>query len=377
MRILHVYKDYYPVLGGIENHIRLLAEGEAARGHRVAVLVTSLTPRTTVEDRGGVRVIKAGRAATLSSTPISLSLPVYLARLRPDITHLHFPYPLGEMAHLLLGRGRPTVITYHSDVVRQQGWLRLYRPFLRQVLRRADRIIATSPHYVASSPYLREVADRCRVIPLGIDVRQFQHADPEAVQALRARFGGPLLLFVGRLRYYKGLSHLLQALQGLPGVRLVVVGEGPMRGTWEAESQALGLGDRVHFVGEVPEEDLPAYYHACDLFVLPADQRSEAFGAVLLEAMASGRPVVSTELGTGTSWVNRHGETGWVVPPGDPEALRAAIQHLLGDEALRQRLGEAACRWAQEFDVQVLVDRVLALYQEVLGARGRAGTEAQ
>ncbi len=372
MRILHVYKDYDPVLGGIENHIRLLAEGQAARGHQVAVLVTSLTPRTTVEDRGGVRVIRAGRAATWSSTPISLSLPIYLARLRPDITHLHFPYPLGEMAHLLLGRGRPTVLTYHSDVVRQRGWLRLYRPFLRRVLRRADRIIATSPHYVTSSPYLREVADRCRVIPLGIDVRRFQRADPEAVQALRARFGEPLLLFVGRLRYYKGLPHLLRALRDLPGAHLVVVGEGPMRPAWEAETQVLGLGDRVHFVGEVPEEDLPTYYHACDLFVLPADQRSEAFGAVLLEAMAGGRPVISTELGTGTSWVNRHGETGWVVPPGDPKALRAALQHLLGDETLRQRLGEAARRWAEGFDVEVLVDRVLALYQEVLEAYGRA-----
>ncbi|MGQ9567569.1 MAG: glycosyltransferase [Anaerolineae bacterium] len=372
MRILHVYKDYYPVLGGIENHIRLLAEGQAARGHQVAVLVTSLTPRTTVEDRGGVRVIKAGRAVALSSTPVSLSFPIYLARLRPDITHLHFPYPLGEMAHLLLGRGRPTVLTYHSDVVRQRGWLRLYRPLLRRVLRRADRIIATSPHYVASSPYLQEVAGRCRVIPLGIEAARFARADLGAVGTLRARFGGPLLLFVGRLRYYKGLPHLLRALQGLPEARLLVVGDGPMRGTWEAEAQTLGLADRVYFLGEVPEGDLPAYYHACDLFVLPADQRSEAFGAVLLEAMASGRPVVSTDLGTGTSWVNRHGETGWVVPPADSEALRAAIQRLLGDEALRQRLGEEARRWAQEFDVQVLVDRVLALYEEVLEEAGRA-----
>ncbi|MBC7225244.1 MAG: glycosyltransferase [Anaerolineae bacterium] len=374
MRILHVYKDYDPVLGGIENHIRLLAEGQTARGHKVAVLVTSLTTRTTVEDRGGVRVIKAGRALTLSSTPISLSLPVYLARLRPDITHLHFPYPLGEVAHLLFGRGRPTVITYHSDVVRQQGWLRFYRPFLRRILRRADRIIATSPHYVATSPYLRDVADRCRVIPLGIEVARFAQADPEAVRALRDRFGAPLLLFVGRLRYYKGLPHLLRALQGLPEARLVVVGDGPMRSAWEAEALALNLAGRVHFVGEVGQDELPAYYHACDLFVLPADQRSEAFGAVLLEAMASGRPVISTELGTGTSWVNRHGETGWVVPPADSEALRQAIQRLLEDEPLRQRLGEEARRWAQEFDVQALVDRVLALYEEVLEGRATLRT---
>ncbi|MGQ9585474.1 MAG: glycosyltransferase [Anaerolineae bacterium] len=368
MRILHVYKDYYPVVGGIENHVRLLAEGQAARGHKVIVLVASLTPRTTVEDLGGVRVVKAGRAATISSTPISLSLPAYLARLRPDITHLHFPYPLGEVAHFLLGRGRPTVITYHSDVVRQQGWLRLYRPLLWRVLRRADRIIATSPHYMHSSPYLRELADRCRVIPLGIEVARFGQAPSEAVARLRERFGVPLVLFVGRLRYYKGISYLLQAMADLPG-HLGIVGEGPMRSEWEREASELGLAGRVHFVGEVADEDLPTYYHACDLFVLPATQRSEAFGAVLLEAMAAGRPVVSTELGTGTSWVNRDGETGWVVPPADPMALREAMAHLLQDEELRRQMGEAGRQRAEDFDVGLLVDRVLALYKEVLDHR--------
>jgi len=366
MRILHVYKDYYPILGGIENHIRLLAEGQAALGHQVVVLVTSLTPRTTVGDHDGVRVIKAGRAATVSSTPFSLSLPTYLARLKPEITHLHFPYPLGEMAHLLLGRGRPTVITYHSDVVRQKGWLRLYRPLLWRALRRADRIIATSPRYVQSSPYLRELADRCQVIPLGIEVARFRQAPPESVAGLRKRFGTPLLLFVGRLRYYKGLSNLLRAMVGLPA-HLVVVGEGPMRRTWEVEAGELGLAEQGHFAGEVEEEDLPAYYHACDLFVLPASQRSEAFGAVLLEAMASGRPVISTELGTGTSWVNRDGETGLVVPPADPQALRGAVARLLEDEGLRHKMGEEGRRRAEDFDVRLLVERVLALYQDVLG----------
>ncbi|NLE75245.1 MAG: glycosyltransferase [Chloroflexi bacterium] len=364
-RILHVYKDYYPVVGGIENHIRLLAEGQAAQGRQVAVLATSLTSRTVVEERGGVQVFKAGRAATVASMPISITLPIMLGRLRPHITHLHFPYPLGETAQLLFGRGRPTVITYHSDVVRQQGWLRLYEPILRRVLRRADCILATSPNYIQSSSYLQAVRDRCQVVPLGIEVARFRAAPAAAVADLRARFGAPLYLFVGRLRYYKGLPHLLQALQGLPG-HLVVVGEGAMRSTWEHEARQLGVADRVHFVGEVEDEDLPTYYHACDLFILPATQRSEAFGAVLLEAMASGRPVISTELGTGTSWVNQDGETGLVVPPADPQALRGAMERLMDDEALRTRLGQEALRHAQGFDVRALVEQVLAVYDEVL-----------
>ena len=161
MRILHIYKDYYPVLGGIENHIKLLAEGQARRGHSVTVLVTNTARHTVIEDRNGVRVVKTGRLANLSSAPISLSFAWHLARMSPDIAHLQFPYPPGEVSNSLLGRGRRTIISYQSDVVRQQGWLRLYRPLMRRVLRSADRIIASSPQLVRSSPYLRPLADRC------------------------------------------------------------------------------------------------------------------------------------------------------------------------------------------------------------------------
>jgi len=152
MHILHLYKDYFPVLGGIENHIKLLAEAQAARGHRVTVLVTSLSSRTEREHHNGVEIIKAGRLATVASAPLSIAFPLELRRLRPDVAHLHFPYPVAEVAYWLVGRARATILTYHSDVVRQKGWLRLYAPLMRRALAKTNRILATSPRYAETSP---------------------------------------------------------------------------------------------------------------------------------------------------------------------------------------------------------------------------------
>ena len=160
LRILHIYKDYYPVLGGMENHIKMLAEALAQRGYEATVLVTHPTTRTHIEEINGVQVIKAGRLATVASAPLSFSLPVILRRQRPDIAHLHFPYPVGELSQLVFGRASHMVITYHSDVVRQKGLLQLYRPLLWKVLRQADRIIATSANYIDSSPYLSQLREK-------------------------------------------------------------------------------------------------------------------------------------------------------------------------------------------------------------------------
>ena len=375
MRILHVYKDYHPVIGGIENHIRMLAREQARRGHQVTVLVTSLTRRTEVREMEGVRVVKAARLAHVASTPLSLAFFIQMGRLPADVAHLHFPYPPGEVANLLFGKGRPTVITYHSDVVRQKLILFFYRPLLMKALAYADRIIATSPYYIESSPFLRSFREKCVVIPLGVEIERFAQADEGEVEAIRRRYGAPLLLFVGKLRYYKGIPYLLEAMRTLErtselDARLVIVGSGPMEDAWRKMAREMGLEGRVFFTGQVEDEVLPAFYHACDLFVLPASHRSEAFGTVQVEAMAAGKPVVSTEVGTGTSWVNRHGETGLVVPARDPHALAEAIKTLLEDETLRREMGARARQHARQFSLGKMVDRVLRLYEEILSAIG-------
>ncbi len=173
---------------------------------------------------------------------------------------------------------------------------------------------------------------------------------------------------MGRLRYYKGLDTLLRAMPFLPAsVRLRVVGTGPMLADWQALAADLGVEDRVVFAGEVADDALPAEYHRASLFVLPANARAEAFGTVLLEAMGSGLPCVTTEVGTGTSWVVQDGITGRVVPARDPQALARAIAGILADPALLRQMGQAArARVEAEFTQSLMVDRVMAAYRSLV-----------
>jgi rhamnosyl/mannosyltransferase len=378
LRILHVYKDYPPVRGGIEGHVRVLAEAAASRGHDVTVLVASSDRRARDETLNGVRIVKTARWFEVASTPIAPAMLVQARRLgrAADVVHLHFPHPPGETAHLLSGVRARTVLTYHSDIVRQRRLLRLYRPLLARILARADVVVATSARYLETSPHLARVRDKCVVVPLGVDVARFARADPTRAAALRRRVAGPpdapLVLAVGRLRSYKGLDTMMRALPLVPGARLAVVGTGPMEGAWRALAATLGVGGRVTFCGEADDDELPAWYHAADLFVLPAVTRAEAFGTVLLEAMAAGLACVTTEVGSGTSWVVQDGVTGRVVPPGDPAALARAVGTLLADGELRRLLGGAgAARARDTFDARTMIDRVLALYAAPAGRDAR------
>ena len=339
LSIVHVYKDYWPIVGGIENHIKDLAEAEAALGHEVTVLVTNPGSERARETINGVKVIRAGRLATVASTPLSLALPLLLSKLKPDVTHLHFPYPVGELSQWLLRRKRPYIITYHSDVVKQQAILRFYNPLLRRTLRDAAGIVVASPNYVQSSPYLRPLSPKCSIVPFAVDFERFAGAE-----SLFARDGRFTLLFMGRHRYYKGGDDLIRAMALLPTdlpVRLLFGGDGPLRSEWEQLSQSLGLQDKIQFVGHLSDDELPKFYASGDLFVLPANSRAEAFGKVLQEAMAAGLPCLTTELGTGTSFVVQDGVTGRVVPPQQPAELAPAIEELATQPGLSQQMGQA------------------------------------
>ncbi len=369
VKILQVYKDYLPVLGGIEGHLRLLAEGLAARGHDVTVLTNGRGRRGAAREVGGVRVIYAGRLATLASAPLSPALLSHAARQRPDLVHLHLPDPTGDLALALAGPRAPLVVSYHSDIVRQRRLLMLYAPLLRRTLRRAARIIAASPAYLRSSPFLAPLADRCALMPYGIDLSRFARPDPARVAAIHARYPGPLSLFVGRLRYYKGVDQLVRAMAHAPGHALIIGADATVRrADLERLAREVGVAERVHFLSVEDAAELPAYYHAADLFVLPSVERSEAFGIVQIEAQAAGLPVVATELGTGTSYVTLHGETGVVVPPADHLALARAMRGILENPPLARALGEAGRRRAHsEFSLSRMLDRAEAIYAEALG----------
>jgi rhamnosyl/mannosyltransferase len=261
------------------------------------------------------------------------------------------------------------VVTYHCDV-RRRGWHRAYEAVVQLHLRRAGLILVTSPQSLESSPTLRPHRGRCVVQPVGTDHRRLAETARarEVARALRAAHPGPLALFVGRLRTYKGLHVLLDALPQVPGT-LVLVGRGEEEEALRARVGREGLRDRVVFAGDVAEEDLAGYYRGADLFVLPSVSRGEFFGQAMLEAMACGLPAVSTRLGTGTSYLNRDGETGLEVPPGDAAALAEGMRRLLENPGEARRMGERARARAATLDSGRMVRHTLEVYSDLLAGR--------
>jgi len=376
-----VNKYYAPHLGGIEYHMRDLANALSSGGWaRVRAIVSNSTEQTAVEVLDGVEVCRLPRAFEYASTPVAYGMKRILrAETRrhrpPDVMHLHFPYPWGEVSWLRAHPKTPTVLTYHSDIVRQKAMLALYRPLLNRVLDRVDLIIASSPDMVEHSEFLRRHADKCRIVPFGIDAERFAATPDIAERAakLRSQHARPVVLFVGRLIYYKGVDVLVRAMAAVDA-DLVIVGTGPLHGELEALAASLGISERVTFVPPLPGPELAAHFRAADLFCLPSVARSEAFGLVQLEAHAAGVPVVSTRLTTGVPFVNQHGVTGLTVPPGDVEALASALDELVHDEALRASLGaHAYARVTTDFTVPRMVERTLEVYHEAIRLHGAGG----
>lgn len=374
MRVTLLNKYFWPPhIGGIEHSLHILASGLTGLGHEVRALVANEAPSRVTERIDGVEVVRLARLLALSSTPVAPGMPLAIRRERgrADVIHLHFPYPWGELAWLFANPGVPAVLTYHADIVRQKRLLSLYRPFLKRVLKRVDRIIVGAPTMVEGSEFLRPHADKCRVVPFAIEVDRYEPTDATLARAsdLRAAFQRPVVLFVGRLVYYKGVDVLVRAMTGFDA-DVVMIGTGPLRTGLAALADELGVSDRLHFVDKVDDAELAAWYRAADLFCLPSVARTEAYGLVQLEAHVSGIPVVSTDLPTGVPWVNQHGETGLVVAPGDPVALADALQTLLDDDETRKRMGARAReRVLAEFTIPVMLDRIVAVYAEARGDR--------
>jgi rhamnosyl/mannosyltransferase len=350
----------------METILELVCERTAGQVEN-RVIVANAGIATKEEHVGSVEVVRAGAIARIGAVAICPTMPWRLAREQPDLVVIHEPNPMGLVAYYLARPEARLVVWFHSEVIRPSWRYRLfYRPFLQFALSRASKIVVASPTLAASAPQLREWRSKCTVIPYGVDTRALPDATARRAHDMRKAAGRPVVLFVGRLVPYKGADVLLDALCGLDAVAMIV-GDGPQRAPLANRARALGISDRVRFLGSVGNDDLRALYAACDLFVLPSVTRQEAFGVVQIEAMAHGKPVISTDLGTGTAWVNQHGETGLVVPPGDAAALHAAIGELLADPGRRADLGRAAARRARTmFHVDRMIDATLELYRDVM-----------
>lgn len=375
MKILHVYRTYFPdPPGGLQEAVRQIALATAREGVESRIFTLSPRPDPEVVDRPEGLVVRCRSWAAPASCdlggPAAFSRFAELARWA-DVIHYQFPWPFADLLHLAVRPSAPAVMTYQSDIVRQRWLGRIYTPLMQRTLNGMAAIVATSPAYARTSPALAAMADsgRLRVIPNGIDEASCAKPLAEAQDIdIAQRYGlaaGRYFLFIGVFRYYKGLHILLEAARHA-GVTIALAGDGPERAA--LESMAAGLPpDRVRFLGQVTEAEKFALIRGCRALVLPSHLRSEAFGMVLVEAAMLGRPMISCEMGTGTSFVNAHGETGWVVPPADPVELAGAMSRMERDDTLAQHYGESARRrYEQLFSGVALGQAYADVYRRAL-----------
>lgn len=377
MRILQLGK-FYPIRGGVEKVMWDLTQGLAGRGVPCDMLCATL-PNDGVdpEDRpfhgteDGVSILRFPDGRTVycvkawakrAATMLSPAMVRWLRRHRKeyDIIHVHHPDPMAALALRLSGFRGKVVLHWHSDILSQRILLECYKPLQRWLIRRADAIVGTTPVYLSSSPYLRNVQEKCTAVPIGIDPVRY---DPDSARSLRDRFPGKrIILTVGRLVPYKGLPYLIDAMSLLPDMyHLVIGGDGPLRDELTDRIRSASLEDRISMIGFVSSEDLTSWFGACDVFVLGSVLKTEAFGIVQVEAMSCGKPVIATKIpGSGVSWVNKHGVSGLNVEPRDPKALADAIIEVTERQ---EHYGAGARRLFEErYHFDLMIDRIQALY---------------
>ena len=367
MRVLHFYKTYYPdSVGGIEQVIRQMCVGTSRLGVTNEVLTLTRAKDNFDFEFEGHRVRRVPLDFEIASNAVSFAAFGELARMaeQADVVHYHFPWPFMDLAHFVARVNKPSLVTYHSDIVRQKHLLRLYQPLKNRFLKSVDAIVATSPNYLASSEVLERYPDKTRTITYGLDKSIYPAAKQELMDKWRARVGERFFLFVGVLRYYKGLHILLDAVAN-SDYPVVIVGAGPIEAELKAHAERLGL-KHVLFVGALGEDDKVALLTACYAVAFPSHLRSEAFGISLLEGAMYGKPMISSEIGTGTTYINIDGDTGLVVPPSDPQALGEAMRKLWDNPQMAAEMGKRAeARYWELFSSETMASNYLALYEEL------------
>lgn len=370
---------FHPHVGGIESHSFNLAKELVRRGHEVHVVTSKNPPEAPpTGEEEGIRIHRLRSVMTVHNAPLLLGLAPRLRRLRPELIHTHLPSPYIACASAALARlrGTPSVLTYHNDIVAQS---RLYSlmagaynsSFGKMLLDSVDRVICTSSGYAHTSSFLAPYMGKVVPVVNGVDT-EFFHPGIDG-SPVTQRFGDRIILFVGSLTHthsYKGVDFLIRAARfiqpAVPDARIVVVGSGPLRKPLEAMSRRQGVEEMVRFVGYVRREDLPTYYAAASVIVLPSVSRAEGCGLVLLEAMACGKPVVGTTVG-GIPFFVRDGENGFLIPPRDPKAIARAVVDILSDQPLARGLGARGRALVErDYCCRTMVDHTERVYQQVL-----------
>jgi O-antigen biosynthesis rhamnosyltransferase len=368
MRILHFYKTSFPdTTGGVEQLIHQIALGTSKLGIEIDVLslTTNQLPRTFEIESYLAHRAKLDFQIASTGFSISAFLRFYQLAKKADIIHYHFPWPFMDLVHFVTKVRKPTIVTYHSDIIRQKNLLKLYRPLMRRFLGHINKIVATSPNYLVTSNVLDSFSNKVSVIPIGLNKATYPKPSSDRLDYWHERFGDKFFLFVGVLRYYKGLHILLEAAKGTD-YPITIVGAGPIEQALKIQAKVLGLNN-IFFLGHLPEEDKVALLTLCYGVVFPSHLRSEAFGVFLLEGAMYGKPMISSEIGTGTTYININGETGITVPPSDALALRQAMQYLWNNPNDAAEMGKRAeARYWKYFTADNMVVEYVKLYKSML-----------
>jgi len=376
LKVVQTNKAYYPKVGGIETTITNLSEG-LVKDFEVSVQVLTCndqrSSKKVLKNLNGVDIIYLPTIGFVASLPISVAYMNSLSQLNGDILHVHEPFPWADLSYIFSSTIRKNfsrlVVSWHSDIVRQKWALSFYRPYIHKFLKMADKILVSNKNLIEFSEYLPDYKSKCEVIPLGAKLDWVNDSSnrSDRVKKIKSKYASPLVLFVGRLVYYKGIQYLIDAVNQVPDVSLVIIGSGPLKKELLNQIQNLNLEKRIDILPEVDEETLHSFYEACDIFVLPSVEKSETYGIVQIEAMACGKPVICTELKTGTTFINQHATTGLVVPPRNSKALAEAINNLANNVSLRDELGKnARHRALNELTAEKMVDRTYKVYNDLL-----------
>jgi rhamnosyl/mannosyltransferase len=374
LRILHAYKIYRPdIEGGIPAVISSLAQGcDASTTHSILSARRFGAARRYTPD--GVPVEAVASLGTLFSTPLAPGyIPAFVRRARSaDVVVHHAPLPLNDAA-ILLGLPDDTalIVYWHADVVGYPFLRRLVAPLIRRALARADRIVVSGQPMIDHSEFLRPHAHKCAVLPYGMDLNYWRMLDTnERAGADRLRLQQPRhIVALGRLVGYKGYDVLIRAMQSVAG-HATIIGEGPLLADLQKLASDLGVADRVRFAGRLPRDEIKLLFHSAQVFAFPSVTEAEAFGIVQIEAMATGLPIVNTNLPTTVPLVARHNLEALTVAPGDPQALSQALNCILDDPALGEQLGSAGQQRAMsEFDQAAFRTRMTAIYEDAQRTR--------
>lgn len=344
MKVVHAYKIYRPdVEGGIPQVIAMLAGSRAEMTSRILVARFRGWSRHFVMD--GTPVTALASLGTLFSTPLAPTYPFVLRRFahEADVLVHHAPFPLTDIG-IATGLSERTalVVYWHAEILGRALLHKLLTPVIKSTLCRADRIVVSDRAMIDNSDFLNPHRDKCSIVRYGLDIDYWSNlgeSGQATVAKLRQQYPR-LVVAVGRLVGYKGLDVLLNALPAADA-QLVIIGEGPLLKDLKQQANRNGIADRVFFKGRVTADDIKHHLHAAKMLVLPSVTDAEAFGLVQVEAMAAGVPVINTNLPTTVPNVARHDREALTVAVGDASALAQAVNLLLKDSALAERLGRS------------------------------------